>query len=78
MKVNRTFSIDLWIVKELKDKRNQSQFVCDAIKTKLDGSSGSLGVADAPTRQLMAALMARDDCEPFVKRVLLQVLTRGS
>lgn len=75
MKINRTFSIDLWIVKELRDKRNQSQFVCDALKSKLDGDHDKT-LNDAGARSLMIYLKAHEDCDPFIKRVLEQSLAR--
>lgn len=36
MKVNRTFSVDLWIVEKLESRVNKSQTVCDALKQFLD------------------------------------------
>ena len=68
MKVNRTFSIDLWIAKELKDKRNQSQFVCDAIKYKLDNTH--MDISDASVSSLMIWLKNHPNCEPFIKETL--------
>jgi len=76
MKINRTYSIDHWIAVELQKKSNQSRFVNDAIRAKLESSSGSGTVFDADARQLMAALTARVDCDPFIKKVLLQNLSR--
>ena len=74
MKVNKTFSIDYQLIHELKKKRNQSAFVSRAIWASLDVmQKGS--IVDATTRQLMAALHGRDDCDPFMKRVLLQQLS---
>jgi hypothetical protein len=77
MKVNRTFSIDLELVHELKKKKNQSLYVNQAIWRRLD-PEGCTPIEEASTRQLMAALHNREDCDPFVKRVLLQVLNRKS
>ena len=76
MKINRTYSIDHWIAVELQKKSNQSRFVNDAIRAKLESSNGSIGVGEAPVRQLMAALTAREDCDPFIKQILMQSLTR--
>lgn len=75
MKVNRTFSIDLWIVKELKDKRNQSQFVCDAIKSKLDGNNDRT-LEGAEVRSLMIYLKNHKDCDSFIRRALESALIR--
>jgi hypothetical protein len=68
MKVNRTFSIDFWLVKELLDKRNQSQFVCDAIKDKLDGIDSNL--MSASVNSLMIFLKGHPECDPFIKQAL--------
>lgn len=68
MKVNRTFSVDLWIVKALQDKRNQSQFVCDAIKDKLDGIDSNL--SGAGVNSLMIFLKGHPECDPFIKQAL--------
>lgn len=76
MKVNRTFSIDLWIVKALQDKRNQSQFICDAIKTKLDGADDR-NIEECSQRTLMIYLKNHPDTDSFLKRVLEQVLGRN-
>jgi hypothetical protein len=77
MKVNRTFSIDLELVHELKKKKNQSLYVNQAVWQRLD-PQGLTPIEEAPTRQLMAAIHNRKDCDPFVKRVLLQVLSRAA
>ena len=68
MKVNRTFSIDLWIVEELKAKRNQSQFVCDAIKYKLDDTY--MDISDASVSSLMIWLKNHPECDSFIKETL--------
>jgi len=39
-------------------------------------NSDSQGIADASTRRLMAALSNRDDVEPWLSRVLLEILTK--
>lgn len=41
-------------------------------------SSDSQGIAEASTRRLMAALSNRDDVEPWLSRVLLEILTKQS
>ena len=76
MKINRTFSIDYLIAKELKTKTNQSAFVNRAIHDRLAGSSGNRGASDLPFGQLLAILHAHDDCDPFLQRVLNQILAR--
>ena len=75
MKINRTFSIDYLIAKELKEKRNPSAYVNKALHEKLAGSRGN-AAAVMPFGQLLAVLHAHDDCDPFLKRVLNQILAR--
>jgi len=76
MKINRTFSIDYLIAKELKSKANQSAFVNRAIHDRLAGSSGNAGASDMPFGKLLAILHAHPDCDLFLKRVLNQILSR--
>lgn len=78
MKINRTFSIDYLVAKELKTKTNQSAFVNRAIHDRLAGSIGNVGAEDIPFSKLLAILHAHDDCDPFLQRVLLQILARRS
>ena len=68
MKVNKTLSLDYSIVQELKQMNNQSAFVNAAILKRLSGRSGV--DHDIPTRMLMAALLARDDCPAFLKKAI--------
>ena len=72
MKINRTFSIDYAIARELKSRANQSAFVNAAIVRRLTQEPGV--DEDITTAQLMQALHGRDDCDPFVKRCLLTAL----
>jgi hypothetical protein len=75
MRVNRTFSIPVELVYELKKKHNQSETVTRALKKYLDPDP-LLQVHDASSRQLMAALTARDDIDETLKALLLQILTK--
>jgi len=75
MRVNRTFSIPIELVQELKKKHNQSETVTRALKKYLDPDP-LLKVHDASSRQLMAALTARDDIDETLKTLLLQILTK--
>lgn len=77
MKVNRTYSIDVSLVHELRSKRNQSDTVCRALRLYLAGDEYS-SVAEADSRRLMAALHARNDISEQLKAVLLAELTNGS
>jgi len=76
MKINRTFSIDYLVAKELKSKTNQSAFVNRAIHDRLAGSNGNQGASDMPFGKLLGILHAHNDCDPFLKRVLNQILAR--
>ena len=75
MRVNRTFSIPVELVHELRKKHNQSETVTRALKKYLDPHP-LLEVHDASSRQLMAALTARNDIDETLKALLLQILTK--
>jgi hypothetical protein len=75
MRVNRTFSIPVELVHELRKKHNQSETVTRALRKYLEGDHNS-SIADVTTRQLMAALLARNDIDETMKALLLQILTK--
>ena len=75
MRVNRTFSIPVELVHELKKKHNQSETVTRALRKYLD-NQGESSVEHASTRQLMAALTARNDIDDTLKALLLQILAK--
>jgi len=75
MRINRTFSIPVELVHELKKKHNQSETVTRALRKHLDNQGGS-SVEHASTRQLMAALTARTDIDATLKALLLQILAK--
>ena len=52
-------------------KQSRSKFIQESLDLRLDGSKY---IADASTKQLMAALRVRDDCEEFLHKLLSQVL----
>jgi len=58
-------------------KQSRSAKISSFIQKELAGDM-SLGVSEASTRELMAALSARDDVEPWFSRVLLEILTKQS
>jgi len=74
MKVNKTLSLDYSIVQELQLMKNQSAFVNAAILKRLGGMEGI--DPTIPTKNLMAALHAREDCDSFLKKALLMKLKR--
>jgi hypothetical protein len=75
LRVNRTFSIPFELVQELKKKHNQSETVTRALRKYLDPNE-SASIEAATTRQLMAALLARNDIDETMKALLLQILTK--
>ena len=75
MRVSRTFSIPVELVHELRKKHNQSETVTRALRKYLD-NQGESSVEHASTRQLMAALTARNDIDDTLKALLLQILAK--
>jgi protein required for attachment to host cells len=75
MRVNRTFSIPVDLVHDLRKKHNQSETVTRALRKYLD-NQGESSIESASTRQLMAALLARNDIDETMKALLLQILTK--
>ena len=74
MRINRTFSIPIELVQELKKKHNQSEIVTRALRKYLDPDSDR-SVQDATTHQLMAVLTNRNDIDETLKQLLLQILS---
>ena len=77
MKVNRTYSIDVSLVQQLRSKRNQSDTVCRALRLYLAGED-EFDVTQLSTRRLMAVIHGRDDVTEQLKAVILAELTNGS
>jgi protein required for attachment to host cells len=75
MRINRTFSIPVELVHELKKKHNQSETVTRALRKYLD-NQGESSIEHASTRQLMAALTARTDIDGTLKKLLLHILAK--
>ena len=79
MRINRTFSIPIELVQELKKKHNQSETVTRALRKYLDKDHNldtTDTISEATTRQLMGALHNRSDIDPTMKALLLQILTK--
>lgn len=56
-------------------RRGRSEWIRDAIQSKINGNpDGDDTIIDAPTRQLMAALSAREDCPDKLKDFILNLL----
>jgi len=52
-------------------KQSRSKFIQDSLELRMSGSSF---VADSSTRQLMAALRMREDCDEFLHKLISQIL----
>jgi len=75
MRINRTFSIPIELVQELKKKHNQSETVTRALRKYLDPHEQSYA-SDFDTRTLCIALKAKDDIDDSLKQLLLQILSK--
>ena len=74
MKINRTFSIDYQIAKELKEKRNQSAIVEAAVKRYLEADE-DFSIGEVSSQRLMSVLYYRSDTPAVLKAVLKVILT---
>ena len=57
MKTARTFTIDVELAKDLRQKQNQSQFVEDAIKAKMYPSSQTRHISEYNKLELLTRLI---------------------
>lgn len=55
--------------------QSRSKFISAAIDLKLNGSEG-FTVEESTTKQIMAALMNRNDVDPTLKALLLHILSK--
>jgi len=76
MRINRTFSIPVELVHELRKKHNQSETVTRALRKYFDQDASSDTISQASTRQLMGALHNRSDIDPTMKKLLLHILSK--
>ena len=74
MKIARTFTIDYHLYQELRKKPNQSKIVESSIRRYLNGDE-DYSLNEIPTKQLMAALHAREDCPRHIKIIIYDHLT---
>ena len=65
MKIARTFTIDVNVAQDLKQKLNQSQFVEDAIKAKLYPSFTPIALNDAPKVSVLYQLLRLYDEDSY-------------
>lgn len=70
-----SITLDRSIIDELDEilsaKQSRSKFIQKCIEAKLNGGNF---VHEADTKQLMASLTSRDDCDAFLKKLLMQIL----
>ncbi len=70
-----SITLDRNIIDELDEilsaKQSRSKFIQICIEAKLNGSCM---IHEAEIRHLMAALIARHDCDPFLKKNIQQIL----
>lgn len=55
--------------------QSRSKFISNAIDEKLS-EAGAPSISESSTRQLMAALMNRDDVDETMRQLLLQILSK--
>jgi hypothetical protein len=77
VKMNKTFSLDLDLIHQLRSRRNQSDTICRALRLYLGGEN-EFSLSELRSRQLMAALHARDDISEQLKAVILAELNGGN
>lgn len=56
-------------------KDSRSAYIAQAISNRMNQLEAS-SIADAPTRQLMAALSSREDIDSTLRHLLLQILSQ--
>jgi len=70
-----SITLDRNIIDELDEilsaKQSRSKFIQRCIEAKLNGGNF---IHEASTKQLMAALSARSDCDEFLRKNLMQLL----
>jgi metal-responsive CopG/Arc/MetJ family transcriptional regulator len=70
-----SITLDRNIIDELDEilsaKQSRSKFIQNCIEAKLNGGNF---VHEADTKQLMASLASRTDCDQFLKKLLMQIL----
>ena len=70
MKTARTFTIDIDVAKDLRQKHNQSQFVEDAIKAKMYPSSQTRHISEYKTYELLEKLLKLFEQDSMEYRLL--------
>ena len=73
MRITRAYTITPEVKRILDTKPNKSEYICRAVR-KYHTQEMEFDLRDIPTRQLMAALQARDDCAKHVRIILYDQL----
>lgn len=77
MKMNKTFSIDVDLIHQLRKKRNQSQTICRALRVYFGDDDREMDVlANLTSRQLAIQLKNRTDVDGTLRQ-LLELWLRG-
>ena len=77
MRITRAYTITPEVKRILDTKPNKSDYICRAVR-KFHLQEEDFDLRDIPTRQLMAALQARDDCAKHVRIILWDQLEASS
>ena len=76
MRITRAYTITPEVKRILDTKVNKSEYICRAVR-KLHTQEESFQLRDIPTRQLMAAIYARDDIPAMIKAGIESWLTES-
>ena len=74
MKINRTFSIDIDLARKLRNKPNQSQIVCKAVRRYLANMT-EIDETDISTNRLLYELLQRKDLPKSIRLLISDHLT---
>jgi hypothetical protein len=74
MKINRTFCIDYDLAQKLRNKPNQSQIVCKAVRRYLANMT-EIDETDISTNRLLYELSQRADVPNSIKLLVKDYLT---
>tara|TARA_R110000737_G_scaffold151465_1_gene180741 strand:- start:37 stop:273 length:237 start_codon:yes stop_codon:yes gene_type:complete len=77
MKMNKTFSLDVDLIHQLRKKRNQSQTICRALRVYLGDEDREIDVLEnTSSRSLAIHLKNRTDVDGTLRQ-LLELWLRG-
>lgn len=76
MRITRAYTITPEVKRILDTKPNKSEYICRAVQAK-HSQEVAFDIRDIPTRQLMAALYAREDTPAMIKAGIEAWLTES-